>query len=64
MAGLLLLLFFQPSGRLAFVKIYNFLQVVVILKNAVLWVSFVQMRSFRPKARYGLPPPQGEFCRP
>ena len=46
---LLLLLLFQSSGRLAFVKMYNFLQVVVILKNAVLWVSFVQMRSFRMK---------------
>ena len=34
-------------GRLAFVKMYdNFLQVVVLLKNAVLWISFVQMRSF------------------
>ena len=31
--------FFQTSGRLAFVNIYNFLQVVVFLKNAVLWHS-------------------------
>ena len=38
--------FFQSSGRLAFVKVYNFLQVVVLLKNAVLLVSFVQMRTF------------------
>ena len=30
-------------GRLAFVKMYNnFLQVVVLLKNGVLWISFVQ----------------------
>ena len=36
-------LFFQSIGQLAFVKIYNFQQVVVLLKNAVLWVSFVQM---------------------
>ena len=27
--------FFQSSGQLAFVKMYNFLQVVVFLKNAV-----------------------------
>ena len=34
-------------GRFAFVKMcHNFLQVVVLLKNAVLWISFVQMRSF------------------
>ena len=32
-------LFFQPSGRLAF------MQVVILLKNAVLCVSFVQMGS-------------------
>ena len=36
---------FQSSGRLAFVKMHNFLQVRVFLKNAVLWVSFVQMGS-------------------
>ena len=28
-------LFFQSSGQLAFVKMYNFLQVMVLLKNAV-----------------------------
>ena len=28
-------LFFQSSGQLAFVKIYNFLPVMVLLKNAV-----------------------------
>ena len=44
------LFFFQFSGRLAFVKMYNFLQVVV-LKNAALWVSFVQMRSFGMKKK-------------
>ena len=27
--------FFQSSGQLAFVKIYNFLQVMVLLKNTV-----------------------------
>ena len=27
--------FFQSSGQLAFVKMYNFLQVMVLLKNAV-----------------------------
>ena len=43
--------FFQSSGRLAFVKMYNFLQVVVLLKNAVLWVSFVQMGSFGVKKK-------------
>ena len=43
---------FQSSGRLAFVKIYNFLQLVVLLKNAVLWVSFVQMGSFGMKSRF------------
>ena len=32
---LLLLLFFQSSGQLAFVKMFNFLQVMVLLKNAV-----------------------------
>ena len=42
---------FQSSGRLAFVKMYNFLQVVVLLKNAVLWVSFVQMRGFGMKTK-------------
>ena len=26
---------FQSSGKLAFVKMYNFLQVMVLLKNAV-----------------------------
>ena len=31
----LLLLFFQSSEQLAFVKMYNFLQVMVLLKNAV-----------------------------
>ena len=30
-------------------NMYNFLQVVVLLKNAVLWISFVQMRSFGMK---------------
>ena len=29
--------FFQSSGQLAFVKMYNFLQVMVLLKNAVCW---------------------------
>ena len=39
-------------GRLAFVKTYNnFLQVVVLLKNAVLWISFVQMGSFGMKKK-------------
>ena len=39
-------------GRLAFVKMYyNFLQVVVLLKNAVLWISFVQMGSFGMKKK-------------
>ena len=28
-------LFFQSSGQLAFVKMYNFLQMMVLLKNAV-----------------------------
>ena len=42
-------------GRLAFVKMYNnFLQVVVLLKNAVLWISFVQMGSFGVKKKYRL----------
>ena len=27
--------FFQSSGQLAFMKMYNFLQVMVLLKNAV-----------------------------
>ena len=43
--------FFQSSGRLVFVKMYNFMQVVVLLKNAVLWVSFVQMGSFGMKKK-------------
>ena len=30
-----LILFFQSSGQVAFVKMYNFLQVMVLLKNAV-----------------------------
>ena len=47
--------FFQPTGRLAFVKIYNFLQVVVFLKNAVLWVSLVQMGSFGANTLYYIP---------
>ena len=47
----LFVFFFQFSGRLAFVKMYNFLQVVVLLKNAALWVSFVQMRSFGMKKK-------------
>ena len=34
MAGLFFF-FFQSSGQLAFVKMYNFLQVMVLLKNAV-----------------------------
>ena len=34
-ARLFLFLFFQSSGQLAFVKMYNFLQVMVLLKNAV-----------------------------
>ena len=38
--------FFQPSGQLAFMKMYYFLQVVVFLKITVLWVSFVKMGSF------------------
>ena len=46
---LLLFFFFQSSGRLAFVKMYNFLQVMDLLKDAVLLVSFVQMRSFGMK---------------
>ena len=29
------LFFFQSSGQLAFVKMYNFLQVMVLLKNAI-----------------------------
>ena len=41
---------FQSSGQLAFVKMYNFLQLVVLLKNAVLLVSFVQMGSFGIKS--------------
>ena len=40
MAGLCFF-FFQSSGPLAFVKMYNFLQVVVLLKNAVLWVGIL-----------------------
>ena len=37
-------------GRLAFVKMYNnFLQVVVLLKNAVLWISFVQKIFWKKK---------------
>ena len=43
--------FFQSSGWLVFVKMYNFMQVVVLLKNAVLWVSFVQMGSFGMKKK-------------
>ena len=40
-------------GQLAFVKMYNhFLQVVVLLKNAVLWISFVQMGSFGMKKKF------------
>ena len=42
---------FLSSGRLAFVKMYNPLQVVVLLKNAVLWVSFVQMGSLEMKKK-------------
>ena len=30
---------------------YNFLQVAVLLKNAVLWVSFVEMGSFGMKKK-------------
>ena len=45
------LFFSQSSGRMAFVKMYNFLQVVVLLKNAVLWISFVQMGSFGMKKK-------------
>ena len=37
--------------RLAFVKMYHFLQVVVFLQNAVLRVSFVQMSSFGMKKK-------------
>ena len=44
--------FFQSSGRLAFVKMYHFLQVVVFLRNSVLWVSFVQMGSFGVNTLY------------
>ena len=29
------LFFFQSSGQLAFVKMFNFLQVIVLLKNVV-----------------------------
>ena len=47
--------FFQSSGRLAFMKMYNFLQVVVFLKNAVLWVSFVHMGSFGANTLYYIP---------
>ena len=43
--------FFQSSGRLVFVEMYNFMQVVVLLKDAVLWVSFVQMGSFGMKKK-------------
>ena len=49
------LLFFQSSGRLAFVKMHNFLQVRVFLKNAVLWVSFVQMGSSEANTLYYIP---------
>ena len=35
----------------ALVKMYNFLQVVVLLKNAVMWISFVQMESFGMKKK-------------
>ena len=50
-----LFFFFQSSGRLAFVKMYNFLQVVIFLKYAVLWVSFVQMGFFRANTLYYIP---------
>ena len=43
--------FFQSSGRLAFEKMYHFLQVMVLLKNAILWVSFVEMGSFGMKKK-------------
>ena len=33
--GCFFFFFFQSSGQLAFVKMYNFLQVMVLLKNAV-----------------------------
>ena len=33
--GVARLFFLQSSGQLAFVKLYNFLQVMVLLKNAV-----------------------------
>ena len=32
---LFFVLFFQSSGQLTFMKMYNFLQVMVLLKNAV-----------------------------
>ena len=37
-AVVLLFVFFQSSGRLAFVKMYSFLQVVVLLKKCSCYV--------------------------
>ena len=39
--------FFQSSGQLAFVKMYNFLQVMVVLKNAICsnWICWNEKKS-------------------
>ena len=47
--------FFQSSGRLAVVKMYNFLQVVVLLKNAVKFLPAILAGNLNPGTSSTLP---------
>ena len=53
----------QNTTFCAFVKMYHFLQVVVFLKNSVLWVSFVHIGSFGVNTLYYIPVKPGYFSR-
>ena len=51
--------FFQSSGQLAFVKMYNFLQVMVVVKNAVCGIC---RNEKNPIFRRGFSRKKNELC--